>query len=61
MTDKKLADAVRLLLEREGATQPFWTTESGPTGSRIVIACQDVKMLHALDEFLKACVRAAKL
>ncbi len=61
MTDKNLADAVRQLLKREGATQPFWTTESGPSGPRIIISCQDLKMLHALDDFLRACVREAKL
>lgn len=54
------ADAVRELLKREGALQPFWTTTGG-TRPFIKIECQDLKQMHALDDFLRACVRDAKL
>lgn len=54
------ADTVRNLLKRDGATQPFWTTTGGERPF-IKIECQDLKMLHALDDFLRSCVRDAKL
>ena len=62
MTTAEKADKVRELLKRDGATQPFWTTVAGlGTKPTINIVCQDIKMLHALDDFLKACVKDAKL
>lgn len=54
---EECAQEVRALLEREGATGPFWTTTSGPsTKPALNIVCQDLKMLHALDDFLRSCV-----
>ena len=56
------ADKVRELLKRKGASRPFWTTTSGKGIKPFInIVCQDLEMLHALDDFLKACVTDAKL
>jgi len=60
-TNSKIAASrVRELLD--GRSQPFWTTTAGP-GIRpyIKIECEDLKLLHALDDFLIACVREANL
>lgn len=62
MTTAEKADKVRELLHRDGATKPFWTTVAGlGTQPTINIICQDIEMLHALDDFLKACVADAEL
>jgi hypothetical protein len=54
------ANRVRELLD--GRSQPFWTTTAGP-GIRpyIKIECEDLRLLNALDDFLKSCVREAEL
>jgi len=52
-------ERVRELLKRDGATQPFWTTTAGG-GSKpfINIVCQDIEIMHALDDLLRAACRA---
>ena len=54
---KAAAERVRALLD--GRSQPFWTTTAGP-GIRpfIKIACEDLELAHALDDFLIACVKS---
>lgn len=51
------AEKLRQLLD--GRSQPFWVTESG-AGQRpkIVIECEDLALVHALDDFLVACVHS---
>jgi len=56
------AAIVRDLLRREGATQPFWTTVAGGGNKPTInIVCQDLKLAHALDDFLRECVKEAKI
>lgn len=58
---KEAADDVRRLLA-DGRTQPFWTTTAGfDIRPFIKIECDDLKLMHALDEFLRASVREAQL
>lgn len=62
MSTTAKAQLVRDLLQREGSTQPFWTTECGVgTQPTIKIVCQDLTLLHALDDFLRAAVKEANL
>ena len=54
--DRAAAEVKRLL---DGRSQPFWTTTAGG-GERpyIKIECEDLTLVHALDDFLIACVKS---
>lgn len=48
------AEVKRLL---DGRSQPFWTTTGGDR-PYIKIECDDLALVHALDDFLIACVKS---
>lgn len=54
------AERLSELLKRGGATQPFWTTTAGGGQKPYInIVCQDIEIMHALDDFLRAACRSA--